>query len=417
MLYNLVLKSETGDDFLKGKKLAIIGAGASGLAAAIEASLNTPNLSITLFDKMMRAGKKLLATGNGRCNFTNMDLSPSHFYGERNFLRKILTSQFADSVGFFRELGVLTYTEDNRIYPRSQQASAIREALCNATDKPNIRFNFDITVSEIEKKENKFILNDEEFDAVIVCGGGKASPSQGSDGSCYNILSSLGHKITPVYPALCGLTTNDKALKSLKGVRAECNARLYNNDILLGQEIGEVQFTDKGISGIPVMNLSHRCKNHKNLLLSLDLAEEFSETELTEHIKAVKSASPNIETECLLNGILNNKLGFAVMEKSGIKPHTTVNKLNSDAIRNLCYTIKNLDFSISGTRGFDNAQICCGGVDTNEIDGHTMMSQLVKGLFICGEVIDIHGDCGGYNLHLAWTTGRIAGYYASEFLK
>lgn len=398
-------------------KLAVIGAGASGSACVIEALLTNPNISITLYDKMPKVCKKILATGNGRCNFTNENLSPSHFYGNTAFLRKILTSVFADSCGFFREMGVLTYTEDGRIYPRSQQAVTIRDTLENAIRKQNVTLRLEEAVTSIKKVKNGYIVNGEEFHAVVICGGGKSSPSQGSDGSCFEIVKELGHTVTPLYPALCGLTTNDKALKSLKGVRAQSKATLLTDGSVLGYEIGEVQFTDKGISGIPVMNLSHLCKNNKNLTLSLDLTEELSFEELTSHIETTKNNCPDIEAEAILGGIINTKLVYVVMSASGIKPHTFARELNTNKIKAICNELKNFEFNITGTRGFDNSQITCGGVLTEEINPETMMSTICDGLFICGEMLDLHGDCGGYNLHLAWTTGRIAGFSAGKFLK
>ncbi len=361
--------------------------------------------------------KKILATGNGRCNFTNENLSPVHFHGDTLFLRRILTSSYADSENYFRTLGLLSYNEDGRIYPRSQQAASLRDLLEEKLNDLSVNIRTECPVTELKKTKAGFIINGEYFDAVIVSGGGKASPVQGSDGSCYALLKNMGHKTTDLYPALCGLTTKDKTLNSLKGVRAEGKASLYTNNTLLGEESGEIQFTDKGISGIPIMNLSHLCKANKNLRLVIDLCDEISFTELREHINLIKSDSPDRECEMVLSGLVNSKLGFSVINKSGIKAHTKINDLNNVQINTLCETLKNFTFDINGTRGFDVAQVTCGGIKTDEIDPCNMMSKIVSGLFLCGEILDIHGDCGGYNLHLSWTTGRIAGNSAAEFIK
>lgn len=402
---------------MESKKLAVIGGGAAGLAAVAEVNRNNPDVAVTIFDRMPKAGKKLLATGNGRCNFSNEDLSLNHFHGNNAFLNKILTSLYSDDEAFFREMGMLSYHEDGRIYPRSQQASAVRDALINEATARNVSFCFEKSISDIRKEKGCFIVDSNRFDAVIICGGGKAAPAQGSDGSCYKLAEKMGHTITPLYPALCGLTTSDKSLNMLKGVRCECKATLYCNGSIKGEEAGEVQFTDKGISGIPVMNLSHLCADHKDLRLSLDLCSDISEDELFQHISDTARKYPVKETEDILSGIINNKLGFAVMNKACLKAHMPAGSLKAKEIQSLTRHLKDFSIEISGTRGYDNAQVTRGGVKTDDINPDTMMSKLSEGLFFAGEILDIHGDCGGYNLHLAFTTGRIAGISASEYLK
>ncbi len=399
------------------KKLAIIGAGASGLCAAIEAKKANPNIEITIYERMQKSAKKILATGNGRCNFTNQDLSLKHFYGNTDFLKTILSGEFSDIKDFFKNLGVLSYEEDGRIYPRSQQASTIKDVLLKTVGSENATIKTDCPINQIQKTKKGFSVNGEGFDAVIICGGGKASSVHGSDGSCYNLAKGFGHTLTQLYPALCGLVISDKDLSLLKGVRAECNAKLYSGNTLLGSEAGEIQFTDKAISGIPVMNLSHLCENRKSLKTDLDLCPEIDEKTLFNHIKKNIINSQNIEFETVLNGIVNLKLGFAVMNRSGIKPQTKCNSVREFQIKEVVKQLKNFEINIKSAKGFDTAQVTKGGINTNEISSVTMMSKKVDGLFLCGEIIDIHGDCGGYNLHLAFTTGRIAGNSAGKYLK
>lgn len=399
------------------KKLAIIGAGASGLCAAIEANKANSDIQITIFERMQKSAKKILATGNGRCNFTNSDLSLNHFYGNDDFLKNILSSNFSDIKEFFKNLGVLSYEEEGRIYPRSQQASTIKDALLKATETRNILIKTDCHINQIQKTKNRFLVNGEYFDGVILCGGGKAASVHGSDGSCYNLAKGFGHTLTPLYPALCGLVISDKDLNLLKGVRAESEAKLYSSNTLLGSEAGEIQFTDKAISGIPIMNLSHLCENRKNLKINLDLCPEIDEKDLYNHIKQGVLNSSDIEFETILNGIVNLKLGFAVMNRSGIKPQTKCHSIKEFQIKEIINQLKNFEVNIKSARGFDNAQVTKGGINTNEISPLTMMSEKADGLFLCGEMLDIHGDCGGYNLHLAFTTGRIAGNSAGKFLK
>ncbi len=399
------------------KKLAIIGAGASGLCAAIEAKKANPDTEITVFERMQKSGKKILATGNGRCNFTNDDLSLKHFYGNDGFLKSILSTEFSDIKEFFKYLGVLSYMEEGRIYPRSQQASTIKEALLKASESDRTTIKTDTHINQISKTKNGFSVNGEFFDCVILCGGGKASSVHGSDGSCYNLAKALGHTLTPLYPALCGLIISDKDLNLLKGVRAEAEARLYSGNKLLGSEDGEIQFTEKAISGIPIMNLSHLCEDRRNLKIALDLCSGINENELFNHIKQGIKNSPDLEFEAILNGIVNLKLGFAVMNRSGIKPQTKCNSVKAFQVKEAVNQLKNFEINIKSAKGFDNAQVTKGGIKANEISPDTMMSKKAEGLFLCGEILDIHGDCGGYNLHLAFTTGRIAGNSAGKYLK
>ncbi len=399
------------------KKLAIIGAGASGLCAAIEATKENTNIKIAIFERMPKAAKKILATGNGRCNFTNNDLAPSHFYGEKEFLKNILTSEYSDTKEFFKNLGVLSYEEDGRIYPRSQQSSTIKDTLLKKVESSNILIKTDSHINSIQKVKNGYNINGEFYDALILSGGGKASSVHGSDGSCYKLAKDFGHSLTALYPALCGLVINDKDLNLLKGVRAECKAELYSDTSLLGSESGEIQFTDKAISGIPVMNLSHLCENKKALKAVLDLCPELEEKALLKHIKQSVKSSPDTEFETILNGVVNLKLGYAVMNRSGIRPQTKCNKVNDFQIKKVLNQLKKFEISIKSAKGFDNAQVTKGGVKTAEVSPETMMSKKEEGLFLCGELLDIHGDCGGYNLHLAFTTGRIAGNSAGKYLK
>ena len=416
-MYNKNVDFNSGEVVIAVKKLAIIGGGAAGLCAAAEAHRASPDVHITIFEGMQKCAKKILATGNGRCNFTNQDLSPRHFYGDADFLDSVLNSKLSDTKAFFENAGVLSYTEDGRLYPRSQQASTIKDALLKVAQSPNTEIRTECYVNSVKPSKGGFTVNGEAFDAVILCGGGKAAAVHGSDGSCYKIAEGLNHTITKLSPALCGLVISDKDLNLLKGVRAECEAGLYCGGTLLGSECGEIQFTDKAISGIPVMNLSHLCESKKGLKIQLDLCTELTKTELFNHIKNGVNSSPDTELEAILNGIVNLKLGFAVMNRSGIKPQTKCSVIRDFDINQLVKQLKGFEVCIKSARGFDNAQVTKGGVSTREINPETMMSKKHSGLFICGELLDIHGDCGGYNLHLAFTTGRIAGNSAGLYLK
>lgn len=399
------------------KKLAIVGGGAAGLSAAIEARRENKDIKITVFERLQKCGKKILATGNGRCNFTNTEATRAYLHGDTRFLSTVLSSPFADSVGFFRSLGMLSYEEDGRLYPLSQQASTVRDILLNFINENNIEIKTEVHIKEIKEEKNGFILNDEFFDAVIICGGGKASPVHGSDGSAYKLLTDFGHSCSPLYPALCALTFKDTDLNLLKGVRADCFADLYSEKLHLGCERGEVQFTEKAVSGIPVMNLSYLCEDNKDLTLILDLCPDFKKRALTEHINETILKFPETEFELILNGLINIKLGYAVMNRCKIKPHTKCKELSNKATENVVKAIKCFKLNISGTKGFSNAQVTCGGINTFEFYPETLMSKMQDGIFACGEILNVDGKCGGFNLHFAWTTGRIAGSSAANYLK
>ena len=356
------------------KKLAIVGGGASGVVSAIQAKDEFADIDITIFERLPKLCKKILVTGNGRCNFTNEDLSPRHFYGDPHFLRSILTSVYADSENFFRQAGVLSYHEDGRIYPRSQQSSTIRDSLVTCVEVLKIKVKLETPVTSIKKQQNGYLVNGEYFDAVIISGGAKSSSVHGSDGSCFELLKELGHRTTELYPALCGLVTNEKNIHLLKGVRTQAKAQLFEGNKLLGEDCGEIQFTEKAVSGIPVMNLSHLCKNNKNLILKLDLCEEYSETELKEHFGEVKRNNLCLQTESVLGGLINQKLGYAVIHKAGIKPNTSFDKINASQINNLISVLKCFEIPIVKAKDFSDSQITCGGIKESEID------ELVKGL-------------------------------------
>ena len=405
-----------GSEEMSVKKIAVIGAGASGLCAAVEAAKESTNCVITVFDRMPKAAKKILVTGNGRCNFTNTDLSLADFHGDEVFLRNVLSSPYSDSEGFFRQMGVLPYIEDGRVYPRSQQASAIRDALLSEASQMKINILTDTAVTEITKKDGRFSINGAVYDAVIVAGGGKAATVHGSDGSAYALLTQFGHTCTPLYPGLCALLSHEKILKALKGVRCEAEIKLYCGKVLLGKENGEIQFNDTSVSGIPVMNLSHLCRDSENLRVELDLCKELTQNDLQKHIRAFIHNTPASETEILLSGIINRNLGYAVMEKAGIAPHTSVGRLSETEIGKLCGILKCFTLAVDKAKGFDSAQVTEGGIAVDEFAPETMMSRLCDGLFACGEILNIHGKCGGYNLHLAWTTGRIAGHNAAKYI-
>lgn len=406
--------------FIVSFELAIIGGGASGLSAAIESKRESKklglDLNVTVFEHLNKSAKKILATGNGRCNFCNTDLNETHYFGDKNLINDVLSSKYNGSIEFFKSMGILPYFESGRVYPRSEQATSIRDALLKTCEILNIKFLTECNVEKIEVKNDKFILFDNNFDAVIIATGGNSQKSQGSDGSGYNILKDFGHKITDIFPALTALTVNDKSFKNLKGLRVKGNCALYSGRKLLKEEYGEIQFTENTISGIPVLNISHFANDKKNLYVLIDICNEFSVNDLKKHFKECRYKSPTLRTEDILSGLIPQKLSYFIMKKTGINENTLASKLTDKNIEMLVITLKQLEFKIDGVRDFDYSQVTKGGASGNDFNTKTLMSEKQNGLFACGEILNVNGDCGGYNLHFAWTSGRLAGASAVKYL-
>lgn len=399
-------------------KLAIIGGGASGMAAAIEAANTDSSAEIVILERLDRLGKKILATGNGRCNYSNLKASTNNYYGyDKDFVTFAL-NEFTvnDTVNFFNQLGVFPKEEkDGKLYPFSEQASAVLDALRNQLLKLNIDVVNDFYVTEINrnKKSFKIVAKDSRSinaDKVIVAGGGCASPALGSDGSAFNLLKSLGHTITNIAPALVQLKTEPKEVKSLQGIKFTGNVSLINKDKVIGEEYGEVLFTDYGISGPPVFQLSTKVAFRKNLSVNLDFMPEYSPKEVYDILESRKTCLSHLTMENYFVGLLNKRIGNLVAKKAGIeKLSFKVSNLNRQQLWAITSLIKEYSLVITGTKGFQNAQVTAGGALTEEFNNMTMESKIVRGLYACGEVLDIYGDCGGYNLQWAWSSGRLAG--------
>lgn len=405
-------------------EVAVIGAGASGLAASIACMRSFKkhgiNARVMLFEALPRCGKKILATGNGRCNLTNKFAKSTPYGGDGDFAKKVI-SQFTpeNTIDFFNSLGLLCRTEDEgRVYPMSGQAASVLNALRFETERLRCEIITDTKITSIKKKGKKFLLNDEFCaDAVILATGGKAAPKQGSDGSGYPLAQSLGHTVTKVYPALVPLTAKGDFFRSLKGIRAEGNIYMTLDSRKLGQEKGEIQFTDFGISGIAVMQLSSMActltAKGKKPLIHIDFVPEMSERELFSFLW--ETAKKDSAAENLLSGIVPKRLGQVIMKMSTSKPLTCSSKeLTNAEISNAVQNLKDFTVEITGTRGFDNAQVCAGGIKCSEFDIKTMMSLITENFFAAGEVLDVDGICGGFNLQWAWASGIIAGKSAAE---
>lgn len=398
---------------MKRYDLIIVGGCASGLVAAINAKRLHPRASVAVVEKLPRVGKKLLATGNGRCNLTNLN-ALEHEYKNRDFALHALKKYPPERIiEFFSSLGLLCRADsEGRVYPRSNAASSVLDALRFEIEKQGVQVICDTTVKTIKKSKNGFILNDTlAADRLIIACGGKSSPSQGADGSGYVLAKTLGHSVTPLRPALSPLLAVDTSLvRSLKGVRAN-GVRLT---LLSGKKTsvsqGEILFTDSGISGIAAMELASSICDKEKTFTAIDLLPEMSERDLTEYIKNVRNIKGERPLDDLLTGFLPKPLGIQICKACNLYTSGRMIKtLSEKECGEISCKVKNFTLEISGAKGFNDSQVTSGGIAVNEIDGKTMSSRLVENLWLAGEIIDVDARCGGFNLQWAWASGLLAG--------
>lgn len=404
----------------KKPHIVIVGGGASGILAAVMAARK--GVPVTILEQKEQVGKKILSTGNGKCNFTNSKMEPSHFRGEDvSIVPKVLQKfDTSDTLKFFSELGILPKERNGYYYPKSEQASAVQEVLIMELKRLRVNVCCNTKVLAIQKKEKFYIRTSDKAyhaDAVILATGGKASPVLGSDGSGYTLAKSLGHSINPVVPALVQLHGKGTFFKMVSGVRTDAKIALYVNDTLLAEDTGELQLTNYGISGIPVFQISRYAAlsllEGKTPKAVLDFMPEYSTQELFSFFLNRSQQEQEKTSEEFLVGVFNKKLIPVLLRASKIPGELLVKNLTESQLETLAHKCKTFSIEIIKTNSFEQAQICAGGVRIKEIQSRTMESRLVKGLYITGELLDIDGMCGGYNLQWAWSTGAIAGEAAA----
>ncbi|MBR0113389.1 MAG: aminoacetone oxidase family FAD-binding enzyme [Clostridia bacterium] len=401
---------------MKHYDLCIAGACASGLAAALSAAKNHPGIRIAVLEKLPRTGKKILVTGNGRCNLTNVNAVPGS-YNNPAFAAPILEKYSPEKViGFFGSLGLLTYTDSaGRVYPRSNTASSVLDSLRFAAEKYGIDIFTETPVTSAVKKDGEFIINNEfSSDKFIIATGGKASSPQGSDGSGYPLAKSFGHIITPLFPSLVPVNTKPDEVRGLKGVRA-ANVRLtFSAEDINASSEGELLFTENGISGICAMELaSFAAKAVAKKIpayIKVDFLPEMAEESLEKYLSDTARSKCGEPIDSFLTGILPKPLGIAVLKKAQVYlGGSQVEEISAGMAKAIAKEIKEFTLTVTGTKGFENAQVTKGGVDTSDINPETMESLLVPGLYFCGEINDIDGLCGGFNLQWAFASGLLAG--------
>lgn len=406
------------------KRVIIIGGGSSGLMAAISAA--RCGAEVVLLERKDRVGKKLLVTGNGRCNLTNADCALSRFHGGDPAFIAMVLSRFpaASVIDFFEDLGIVCKAErEGRIYPHSGQASAVLDVLRWELERLKVDVRTGHEVKHIIPKENGFGLSlamGGELKAVrvILAAGGMAGPQFGSDGLGLRLAGALGHRLVDPVAALVPLRLRADFLRKLKGVSFEAYGEVRCGEEVLRSEGGEFLFTDSGISGPPVLQLSRSAavalKQNKWPRIVLDLFPGSSLDELAAALESRFRRQGHKSLSDGLVGLLNKRLIPVVLSEAGIDCHALPGKEFSAAARTkLARLLKNWSLPVSGTMPWPEAQVTAGGVALDEVDASTLQSRLVPGLYFCGEVLDVDGDCGGFNLQWAWSSGYVAGRHAA----
>lgn len=405
-------------------KIAIIGGGASGLACAIEIMRTVKNkddIKVTILERLPRVGKKILVTGNGRCNLTNVNASVENYRGDADFTKYALGKYSPqNNIEFFNSLGLYTRTEDEgRVYPLSNQASSVLDALRFECARLGIETICDYRAVHLKTVytgvATKIIVNNRDrFDYVVVACGGMTCKAHGTDGDAYDLLKMFGHKIIPPAPALVSLNC-DEFTKALKGVRSICKMNLIIDGEKTLENYGEVQFTDYGLSGIPIMQLSRfvSVSPSNDISIELDVTPDFGDEEIRKYLYSRREIDKGL-CENMLSGIMNKQLCIVLMKECDIQVNGRTNELTDKEIEKLANIIKCWKIKIKNSRSFDYAQVTAGGADCSQFNTETMESTLVDNVFCCGEALNIDGDCGGYNLQWAWASGRLAGNTIAE---
>ncbi|MGH4051727.1 MAG: NAD(P)/FAD-dependent oxidoreductase [Clostridium sp.] len=405
--------------------LIIIGGGASGLMAALVAK--NSGIDVAIIEGSDRVGKKILTTGNGRCNISNANINNDRYHSDNLHFFDLALASFTtkDTIDFFASLGLPLVTVDgDKMFPMSMQASSVLDILRFAMEEKNIPIYTNTKAKDITKLKNGFKLrcsddNIYECDRLIIATGGKCAPKTGSDGSGYTLAMQLGHSIIPQVPALVQLKLNYSKLKALSGVKFDAASEIFINGLCLQTEFGETLFTDYGISGPPILQLSRTAayglsKNNK-VSLKIDMLPTITSEDLKEFLNKHWSLFGNRTVFDSFIGIINKKMIPIILKEAKIENiHKLCRDLDLKEKSDIYGLLKHWEFQVTGTNSFANAQVTAGGINTKEVNPKTLESNITKNLYFAGEVLDVDGDCGGFNLQWAWSSGAVAALNASK---
>ncbi len=405
--------------------IGIIGAGPAGMMAALTAA--NSNNKIILFEANDRVGKKILSTGNGKCNLSNRSMGTEYFFSDNIHRLKTFFEDFSveETIDFFESLGIILKDKAGYLYPNSEQASTILDALRLELERKKITVVSEFKVSSIvmEDASDTFVIQSSGIkytvDKIILACGSKAAPKTGSDGSGYILAKKLGHNIIEVVPALVQLICSQNFMKSVSGVRCQAKISAFKDKKhkeLIQEESGELQLTDYGISGIPVFQLSRSINktllHQKEAFVSIDFLPNFNHIDFDNMIRMREEKFTDRTVEDYYFGILNKKITLLLIKCTGLKPTEFIRNISKEKRLEVFNLMRYFPLTIIDNKGFDNAQVCAGGVDLSQVNDK-LESTLVPGLYFAGELLDVDGRCGGYNLQWAFTSGYIAGKAAS----
>ncbi len=404
--------------------MIVVGGGASGLIAAI--FIAREDIPVLLLEQNSKVGKKILVSGNGKCNIGNQYIVPSRYHSQNpHFINETLMGYGSQEIkDIFRSIGLpLIEGEDGRLFPMSLQAGTVVEVLVYEAKRAGVDIIYDCIVETIDKTEHGFTLQttqgDKSCGRLLLASGSPAAPRLGGSFGGLEMAASLGHRLIPSYPSLVQLCSEEDWVKKASGVKIEAVVRLYANRDYVTEKKGDILFTNYGISGLAILDISHEVSQKLGEFayceLSLDITPKYNKEQLINLLIHQINPESSKPLDLWLQGIINKKLIPIVVEQS--KCRAKIEKdLNRKEIGKLVYTLKNLKLSISDTRGFDGAEVAMGGVDTTEVNSQTMESKMIENLYMAGELLDVDGDRGGFNFHFAWTSGiRAAKAIIGEF--
>lgn len=413
------------------RSVCVAGGGASGMMAAIAAA--KAGAEVTLLEKNDRMGKKLLMTGNGKCNLTNLDMNISAYYtGDEDSLVGKVLGQFneRDLIALWKELGMdVTVTRDSYVYPKTQAAATVLNVLRRALTAYGVSCKTGVTVRNIKTEKTGFCIETDKesyfADRVILSMGGKSFPKTGSDGGGFLLAEKLGFLVRPDYPALTALICPLEGQKMISGLRADGEVALFIDGKEVSKDLGQIQFTDYGISGIPVFQVSRfassllwnqekELRSGHRIVAKVNLFPDMVKEDLSRQIEAQLSRFSHMTYEEAMAGLLHKKWIDFFGRRLGLFQYFRAGSIPGQVVKKLTDELMELTFPVEGVKGYDFCQVTGGGVDTSCVDEH-LQAKTVPGLFLTGEILDVTGKCGGYNLQWAFSTGYIAGTYAAEW--
>ncbi|MBE6776979.1 MAG: aminoacetone oxidase family FAD-binding enzyme [Ruminococcaceae bacterium] len=393
----------------------IIGGGAAGLCAAVYLKQKSPELTVRILEALPRVGKKLITTGNGRCNITNKNISLDCYHGEnKEFCRYALEKyDLTATARFFENIGIPFIYEGDKAYPSSLQAGSVVDCLRFMAEELGVIIHTDTKVTNINVLGDGYKVVADRLgfatkNVIAATGGLAGGEKLGCDGSMLEIMKKAGFNVTKLTPSIVQIKTVNDISKQLKGIKVDAQVSLKKGDEILRQDFGEVLFTDYGLSGPSVMQVSRAVSKCENTAISLDLMPNTDLQTLCGMIENRKTIMRNRSLEEFFTGMLNKRLGQVILKTAGLKLSDRVSAMDDTRVQKIAKIIKNMHFEVIGTTGFVNAQVTAGGLDTTQFNPKTMESVDCKNLYCIGEILDIDGDCGGFNLQWAWSSAMCA---------